>query len=67
VGGAAIGAGLELINQLWLHWWTWNPITFGRIPGPWLPALLLGVPAGLYPILINTVVNFLYSRRLKYS
>lgn len=67
IGGAAMGAGLELINQLWLHWWSWNPATFGRIPGPWLPPLLLGIPAGLYPILINAVVGFLYRRRLRYS
>ena len=67
LGGAAMGAGLELLNQLWLHWWQWNPATFGRIPGPWLPPLLLGVPAGLYPIMINLVVGFISRLRLQFS
>ena len=60
LGGAVIGAGLELANQLRLHWWTWSPSTFGRLRGPWLPALVLGLPAGLYPILINRIVRMLY-------
>jgi dihydroflavonol-4-reductase len=63
VGGAAVGAGLELANQLVLHWWDWSPTSFGRVPGPWLKALALGGPAGLYPLAINAIVNALHRDR----
>ncbi len=66
VAGAALGSGMELLNQLVLHWWAWNPATFGRIPGPWLPALLLGLPAGVYPIVLNLAVDAFYRRKLRY-
>jgi len=67
LAGAAGGAGLELANQLALHWWTWSPTGFGRIPGPWPIALALGIPAGLYPLVIDAVVGMMYRRQMKSS
>lgn len=65
VAGAAVGIGAELLNWFVLHAWSFDPDTFGRIPGPWLLALALGLPAGLMPILVNAGVRALYKRRLR--
>ncbi len=63
LAGAAVGIGAELLNALWLNAWTFNPASLGRIPGPWLRALVLGLPAGVLPIVVNTLVRALYLRR----
>lgn len=65
LAGAAAGIGLELLNQLWLGFWSWDPATFGRIPGPWLISLALGVVAGVAPVITNAVVQAEYDKRLR--
>ncbi len=63
LAGAVVGIGAELANAFWLNAWTFNPASLGRIPGPWLRALVLGLPAGVLPIVVNTIVRSLYLRR----
>ena len=65
LGGAVVGFTLEILNQLVLHWWVWNPATFGALQGPWLPAIVLGGAAGLYPLIVNAVIGAFYQGRLR--
>jgi nucleoside-diphosphate-sugar epimerase len=65
LGGAAVGFTLEILNQLVLHWWEWNPATFGALQGALLPAIVLGGAAGLYPLIVNAVVAATYQARLR--
>ncbi len=60
---ALVGIGAELANDLALHLWEFDPAGLGRIPGPWLRALALGLPAGLAPILLNSTLRALYRLR----
>ena len=65
LAGAAVGIGLELVNQLWLGLWQWNPATFGRLSAPWVISLGLGIGAGLGPVITNAMVQAAYSKRLR--
>lgn len=65
VGGATVGIGAELLNEFWLHAWTFDPGTLGRLPAPWVRALVLGLPAGLMPLLLNAGVRALYRVRTR--
>ena len=63
--GVAIGVGFEIANALWLNLWTFNPESFGRIPGPWIRSIVLGIPAGVMPVAVNAIIRMLYKRRLR--
>lgn len=65
LGGAAVGFTLEILNQLVLNWWEWNPATFGALQGPILPAIVLGGAAGLYPVIVNAIIEGSYLQRLR--
>lgn len=61
--GFIIGSGVELANHFWLHIWIFDPDTFGRLPAPWIRALVLGVPVGLIPVIVNQIIAGLYRLR----
>jgi nucleoside-diphosphate-sugar epimerase len=63
--GAAVGVGAELLNATVLHVWTFNPDSFGLVPGDVLRAIVFGLPAGLMPVTLNAIVRALYGRRLR--
>lgn len=64
--GAIVGVGAELLNHFWLHTWEFAPAFLARLPSdPWMLALALGLPAGLMPVLVNAIVQTLYSLRLR--
>jgi hypothetical protein len=63
--GAIVGLGAELANDFALYLWEFDPATLGRIPGPWIRALVLGLPAGLMPVLLNLIIRALYRHRLR--
>jgi len=65
LAGAAVGIGLELLNQLWLGFWEWSPQTFGRLSSPWLISFVLGLGAGLGPVITNGIVQSTYDKRLR--
>lgn len=67
VVGAVVFASTELANALRLDWWTMNPTgPLGRIPGPWLRALVLGVAVGVLTVVVpNAIVGALHRRRLR--
>lgn len=65
LGGAAVGFTLEILNQTVVHWWEWNPETFGALQGPWMPALLLGGAAGFYPLVVNAIAGATFRKRLR--
>ena len=60
-----LGFGAELANELALDLWEFNPASFGRIPGPWLRPLVLGIPVGLLPVAVNASVRAFYRLRLR--
>ncbi len=61
--GAMVGVSAELANYFWLHIWTFDPETFGRLPAPWILSLVLGLPAGLMPVIVNQIIGGLYRLR----
>lgn len=65
LAGAAVGIGLELVNQLWLGFWQWSPETFGRLSAPWVISLVLGLGAGFGPLITNAIVQATYDKRLR--
>lgn len=65
LAGAVVGIGLELANQLWLGFWDWNPETFGRLASPWVISLVLGIGAGLGPVITNGIIQSIHNKRLR--
>lgn len=65
LAGAAVGVGAELLNVWLLHAWTFNPDSFGLIPGDVLRAIVFGLPAGLMPVGVSAIMRSLYRRRLR--
>jgi nucleoside-diphosphate-sugar epimerase len=65
VAGAIVGIGLELVNQLWLNLWQWDPNTFGALSAPWAVSFGLGIGAGFGPVITNGIVQALYHKRLR--
>lgn len=63
--GVIIGTSAELANDFWLHSWEFDPATFGSLPGPWIRSIVLGLPAGIMPVLVNQLVGALYRLRLR--
>ncbi len=57
LAGAAIGVGAEIANVLWLNAWVFNPGAPGAVADPWLRSLILGLPAGALPVLVNMIVT----------
>jgi hypothetical protein len=63
--GLFVAIGLELLNAEVLHLWEFNPDGFGRLPGPWLRSIVLGLPGGVMPPILVLIVRKLYQRRLR--
>ncbi len=61
--GVIIGVSAELANHFWLHLWEFDPNTFGRLPAPWIRSIVLGLPAGLMPVIVNQIIGALYRLR----
>lgn len=64
--GVLVSGGAEVLNSIWLHAWEFDPAALARLPADaWMRALVLGLPAGLMPIVVNGLVQALYDRRLR--
>lgn len=62
--GAAAFLAVEIPNNLWLQLWHFSPALLGD-RDPWLRAVVLAIPVGLAPVLINALVGVLYRIRLR--
>lgn len=65
VAGAIVGIGAEVLNAFWLHAWEFAPVITDRLPGAWTRSILLGLPAGLMPVFVNSIIRSLYQKRLR--
>ncbi len=63
--GAAVFIAAELSNHFWFHFWEFAPEPFGRLPVPYVRALVLSVPIGLMPVVTSALSAAFYRARLR--
>jgi len=63
LAGTAVGISAELINGLWLHRWEFNDQIMRRLPSLGVRAVVLGLPAGLLPVVITAALRWFYRQR----
>jgi hypothetical protein len=64
LAAAAVFITAEMTNHYWLHLWDFSAGAMGQL-NPWLRAVILAIPMGLVPVIVNSVVGVIYRRRLR--
>jgi nucleoside-diphosphate-sugar epimerase len=57
IAGALVGTGFELANGLWLHLWEFSDTIMRLLPNLYMRSIVLGLPAGLLPIVLTALLR----------
>ncbi len=63
LAGAAVGIGAELLNGLWFHGWEFSDKILALLPRLGVRAVVLGLPAGLLPVILTAVLRGFQQQR----
>jgi nucleoside-diphosphate-sugar epimerase len=63
LAGAAVGIGAELLNALWFHGWEFSDKILALLPRLGVRAVVLGLPAGLLPVILTAVLRGFQQQR----
>jgi nucleoside-diphosphate-sugar epimerase len=64
LAAAAVFITAEMTNHYVLHLWDFSAGAMGPMD-PWVRALVLAVPMGLVPVIVNSTIGAVYRRRLR--
>jgi hypothetical protein len=67
VAGTVLAGAAETLNVAVFHAWTFQAGWPFGITNPWLRAVLLGGAGGVFVLLVNAIMQALYSWRLRVS
>ncbi len=65
LAGTVLAGGLEILNDISFHMWTFAPAWPWGITDHWLRSILLGMAGGVFVLLVNQVMILLYKRRMR--
>jgi nucleoside-diphosphate-sugar epimerase len=63
LAGTAVGVSAELANGLWLHRWEFNDSIMRLLPSLGVRAVVLGLPAGVLPVVITAALRWFSGQR----
>ena len=63
--GTVLAGGMEIVNDVYLHLWTFATEWPFGITNDWVRSIVLGMAGGIFIILVNNIMISLYKRRLK--